>query len=57
MNPRGKKLEPKLGLDMPFAELVERLMQTDMKEVEKSIAKAKQEKPSSSVNPKRKRKR
>jgi len=45
MNPRGKKLEPKLGLNMPFAELVERLMQTDPKEVERSIEKAKQEKP------------
>jgi hypothetical protein len=45
MNPRGKKLEPKLGLDMPFSELVERLMQTDPKEVEDSVEKAKQEKP------------
>jgi hypothetical protein len=42
MNPRGKKLEPKLGLNMPFAELVERLMQTDPKEVERSIEKGKQ---------------
>jgi hypothetical protein len=42
MNPRGKKLEPKLGLDMPFAELVERLMQTDPKEVDESVEKAKQ---------------
>jgi hypothetical protein len=46
MNPRGKKLEPKLGLDMPFSELVERLMQTDPKEVERSIERAKQKKPS-----------
>ena len=45
MNPRGKKLEPKLGLKMPFGELVERLMQTDPKEVERSIAKSKQKKP------------
>jgi len=45
MNPRGKKLEPKLGIDMPFAELVERLMQTDPREVEESIERAKQEKP------------
>jgi hypothetical protein len=44
MNPRGKKLEPKLGLNMPFAELVERLMQTDPKEVEESVEKGKQEK-------------
>jgi hypothetical protein len=54
MNPSGKKLEPKLGLDMPFAELAERLLQTDPKEVEKSIDKAKQENPS--LKPKRKRK-
>jgi hypothetical protein len=47
MNPRGKKLEPKLGLDMPFAELVERLMQTDPKEIEESVEKAKQKKPTS----------
>jgi hypothetical protein len=44
MNPPGKKLEPKLGLDMPFAELVERLMQTDPKEVEESVEKSKQPK-------------
>ena len=41
MNPRGKKLEPKLGLNMPFPELVERLAQTDPKEVEESIERAK----------------
>ncbi len=34
INPRGKKLEPKLGLDMPFGELVQRLLQTDPKQVE-----------------------
>jgi hypothetical protein len=45
MNPRGKKLEPKLGLDMPFSELIERLMQTDPEEVEESVERAKQEKP------------
>jgi hypothetical protein len=42
MNPRGKKLEPKLGIDMPFSELVQRLIQTKPKEVEQSIEKAKQ---------------
>lgn len=47
MNPRGKKLEPKLGLNMPFGELVERLMQTDPKEVEQSIKKGKQKSPDS----------
>jgi hypothetical protein len=44
MNPRGKKLEPKLGLDMPFDELVRRMMQTKPEEVERSIEKAKQAK-------------
>jgi hypothetical protein len=44
MNPKGKKLEPKLGLAMPFGELVQRLTQTDPKEVERSIVKAKQKK-------------
>jgi hypothetical protein len=53
MNPRGKKLEPKLGLDMPFAELVERMMQTDPKEVEVSIEKAKEKKPEN-IKPRRK---
>jgi hypothetical protein len=56
MNPRGKKLEPKLGIDMPFAELVERLMQTDPKEVERSIEKAKQKNPSSEQRSKKRSK-
>jgi hypothetical protein len=56
MNPRGKKLEPKLGLNMPFAELVGRLAQTDPKEVERSIEKGKQAKPPRGEPP-RKRKR
>jgi hypothetical protein len=55
MNPRGKKLGPKLGLDMPFAELVERLMQTDPEEVEESVEKSKTKKPT--PRPKAKRKR
>jgi hypothetical protein len=45
MNPPGKKLEPKLGIDMPFAELLGRLVQTDPKEVEESIKKSKTKKP------------
>lgn len=44
MNPRGKKLEPKLGLNMPFAEALERFVQTKPKEVERSVEKAKQRK-------------
>lgn len=54
MNPRGKKLKPKLGINMPFSELVERL-QTDPKEVEPSIEKAKQKKPAAERKPKRKK--
>jgi hypothetical protein len=54
MNRCGKKLEPKLGLEMPFGELVERLLQTDPKEVERSVEKAKQAKPPD--RPRRKRK-
>jgi hypothetical protein len=42
---RCSKLEPKLGIDMSFTELIERLMRTDPKEVERSVEKAKQEKP------------
>jgi hypothetical protein len=45
MNPRGKKLEPKLGIDMPFGELLSRLVRTKPEEVDRSIAKAKQKKP------------
>jgi hypothetical protein len=54
MNPRGKKLEPKLAIDMPFGELLGRLTQTKPKEVEQSIAKAEQKKP---PDVRRKRKR
>jgi hypothetical protein len=42
MNPRGKKLEPKLKLDMSFGEALQRFVQTKPKEVERSIEKAKQ---------------
>ena len=56
MNPRGKKLEPKLGLNMPFAELVERLVQTKPKEVERSIEKAKQKNPATIKRKKQRRK-
>jgi hypothetical protein len=55
MNPKGKKLEPKLGIDMPFAELVGRLIQTDPKEVERSIVKAKQKRPQSKGRSKQKK--
>jgi hypothetical protein len=51
MNAKGKKLEPKLGLDMPFGELLERLVKTKPTEVEASIERAKQKRPA--TTPKR----
>ncbi len=44
MNAKGKKLEPKLKLDMPFDEALRRFAQTKPKEVEKSIERGKQKK-------------
>jgi hypothetical protein len=44
MNAKGKKLEPKLKLDMPFGEALARFVQTKPKEVEKSIERGKQKK-------------
>jgi hypothetical protein len=41
MNPRGKKLEPKLKLDMPFDEVLARFLQTKPSEVEESIERSK----------------
>jgi hypothetical protein len=55
MNPRGRKLKPKRGINMPFSEVVERL-QTDAKEVETSIEKAKQKKPAAERKPQSPRK-
>jgi len=55
MNPRGKKLEPKLKLDMPFDEALRRFVQTKPKEVERSVEKAKQKKPSPKQPPRKKR--
>lgn len=54
MNERGKKLEPKLGINMPFSELMQRILQTDPKEVEASVERAKQKETFSPLNPKRK---
>jgi hypothetical protein len=45
MNAKGKKLEPKLKLDMPFDEALARYVQTNPKEVEKSIERGKQKTP------------
>ena len=41
MNPSGKKLEPKLKLDMPFGEALERFARTDPREVDKGIEQGK----------------
>jgi hypothetical protein len=51
MKPPGKKQEPKLGLDMSFGELLGRAIQTDPKEVERSIEKSKTKKPPGSKEP------
>ena len=40
-----RKLEPKLGLEVPFGEALERFIQTKPKEVDASISKAKKKKP------------
>lgn len=45
MTNKGKKLEPTLKLNMSFGELLARLVQTDKKEVEESIDRAKTKKP------------
>lgn len=45
MTRKGKKLEPKLFLDMDFEEALGRFAQTDQKEVEASIKRAKKKKP------------
>lgn len=44
MNERGKKLEPKLGLDMPFGEALERFAKTKPTELGENIAKSKSQK-------------
>lgn len=45
MTRKGKKLEPPVGLDMPFDEAMHRFIQTDPKQVEASIARSKKKKP------------
>jgi hypothetical protein len=54
MTGKGKKLEPQLGLDMPFDEAMNRFMQTDPREVEANIARSKQNKPPGSKKKKKK---
>jgi hypothetical protein len=45
MTRKGKTLEPKLGLDIPFEEALDRFLHTKPSEVEASIEKSKQKKP------------
>lgn len=45
MSSKGKKLEPKLGLDMPFSEALQRFIKTDPKQVDASVARSKKKKP------------
>jgi hypothetical protein len=56
MNERGKKLEPKLGLDMPFKEALERFARVKPHEVHHSVEKSKQTKPSAEKNSKARKK-
>jgi hypothetical protein len=56
MNERGKKLEPKLGLDMPFGEALERFVRVKPHEVDRSVEKSKQTKPSAGKKPKARKK-
>lgn len=50
----NKKLEPKLGLDLPFEDALRRFIQAKPKEVEKSIERAKQAKAPKKKPPGRK---
>jgi len=47
MSSKGKKLEPKFGLDMPFDEAMQRFMQVDPRQVDASIERSKKKKPTS----------
>jgi hypothetical protein len=44
MNPKGKKLKPKLKLDMSFEEALGRFAHTKPQEMERSVEKSKQKK-------------
>lgn len=41
MNERGKKLEPKLKLEMPFSEALERMLRVKPHDVEQSVKNSK----------------
>lgn len=49
----GKKHEPRLHLDMPFGEAVERYAETDPREVEASVIASKKKLPGPSQKTKR----
>lgn len=45
MNQRGKKLQPKLALDMPFEEALARFSQVKPAELKEAIRRAKETEP------------
>lgn len=53
MTRKGKKLEPKLHLDMDFGEALERFIQTKPEEVEEGIKRSKTKKPPGDGTPRR----
>jgi hypothetical protein len=56
MSNKGKALEPKLALDMPFETALQRFMQAKPKEVEASIERSKKKKPPKAKAVKKKKK-
>lgn len=50
---KTRKLEPKFGLDMEFAEALERFAQTDPKEVAESVKRSKRKRPPGNGPPRR----
>lgn len=53
MTGSGKKLEPKLSLEMDFGEALERFARTDPKELAQSIERGKTKKPPGENAPRR----
>jgi hypothetical protein len=53
LTPKGKKQEPKFGLNMDFGDALSRFVRTDPEEVEANIARSKKKKPK---GPKKKKK-
>jgi len=48
---KGRKVEPPLKLNMPFDEALRRFAQTDPKEAQASVERAKQKKPPGGAKP------